>query len=357
MYTAGAYFSKGARMPIKGMTDVIRGQYPDLGKLRKGAKKTNPKKPGEDLTYFRFTSENESVVKAFTEECGTKPTALEVYLPHATTEENFSTWKEVWNGSGTMLHRCDGEKCVTWHDDDGYHNAPLGEGPPCPGECTEVGRLQVIIPALIAAGHIGTVTSETHGVHDILNISRALKQVEELCQKQGGQAARDGLRQVGFTLYRSDCEISSPEWKDEAPGKRHKVTKSLVRIVPSQQWAQAQMLAAQDAQLSLPEPGDDIEEPVGEVIEGVVEEFTDNGLNWDELLDRPDGDNEVVVATDPALKAAIAYTTQSGVVLGQTSYDELRGMLDRINNAPLAPGPETLTIKKHVELLLTTEPK
>ena len=94
------------------------------------------------------------------------------------------------------------------------------------------------------------------------------------------------------------------------------------------------------------------------MIEGVVEETTDEGLNWYEVFDRSDGDNEpVVVATDPALKAALEYATQSGVVLGTVSYDDLHGMLDRINNAPLAPGPETLTIKQHVELLLTTEPQ
>ncbi len=344
-------------MPIKGMTDVIQPQYPRLGKLRKGAKKTNPKRPGEDLTYFRFTSENAEIVEAFTEECGTQPTSIEVYLPHATTEENFPTWKEEWNGSGTMIHRCDGERCVTWHDDDGYHNAELGEGPPCPGECKEVGRLQVIIPALIAKGFIGTVCAETHGKHDVINITRALQQVEQLCKDQGGEAARWGLRRVGFTLYRSDCEVSSPAWKDEKAGKRHKVTKSLVRIVPSQQWAQAQMLTAQDARLALPEPDPElpVDDPTGEVIEGQVEEIPDEGLDWDKVLNRGDFDDEGAVA-DPALKEALEYTTQSGVVLGKTGYDDLESMLNKINAHP-NPGIETLKIKGHVELLMAAAPK
>lgn len=267
-------------MPIKGMTDQIQPEYPRLGKLRKGAKKKRNGQWGEDLTYFRFTSERPEIEAAFFKECGTEPTALEVYLPHATTEENFPTWMEHWNGSGTMLHRCDGEKCVTWHDDDGYHNAPPGEGPLCPGDCKEVGRLQVIIPALIARGFIGTVCAETHGKHDVLNISRALKQVEELCNDRGGEAAVWGLRRVGFTLYRSDCEVSSPAWKDEKAGKRHKVTKSLVRIVPSQQWAQAQMLTAQEKALALPEPEPAIEESA-EVIEALIEEIPDTEPDWD----------------------------------------------------------------------------
>ena len=53
-------------MPIKGLTDrkSLKPRLPSLGKLRKGAEKT-ANKPGADLAYFRFTSDNPEVVEAF----------------------------------------------------------------------------------------------------------------------------------------------------------------------------------------------------------------------------------------------------------------------------------------------------
>jgi len=144
-------------MPIKGLTtrNDITPRFRTLGKLRKGGEKT-PKGYGPDLNHFRFTSDVPEIVEAFTAIYGEQPRAVNVYLPYETTEQNFATWKELWAASG-LQHRCDGETMQIWLGKDGkYHRDPQ----PCPGGCDEVGRLEVIIPELIAAGFIGTVTLE-----------------------------------------------------------------------------------------------------------------------------------------------------------------------------------------------------
>jgi len=221
-------------MPIKGLTtrNDITPRFRTLGKLRKGGEKT-PKGYGPDLNHFRFTSDVPEIVEAFTAIYGEQPRAVNVYLPYETTEQNFATWKELWAASG-LQHRCDGETMQIWLGKDGkYHRDPQ----PCPGGCDEVGRLEVIIPELIAAGFIGTVTLETHSLNDMIAITQVLLKAEEL---SGGD-----LRRVQFTLRRVPERISVPGWGDNK-GKRQRVEKWLVKIEPSVDWAQAQMALSRD---------------------------------------------------------------------------------------------------------------
>ena len=93
-------------------------QFPCIGKLRKGGKKT-PKKPGEDLTYFRFDTDDERAAEMFEQAYGKEPDTLPVYLPNQTVDGNFQAWQEAWL-SGGLQHRCDGETCVLWLDGDKY---------------------------------------------------------------------------------------------------------------------------------------------------------------------------------------------------------------------------------------------
>ena len=166
-------------MPIKNLTDNVIPRFPRLGKLRKGGEKpTTGNKPGAELNYFRFTSENPAIVAAFTEAYGAQPAMLRVYLPYPSTEMNFATWKEAW-AAGGLVHRCDGETCQIWRTPDGkYSQQPK----PCPGGCKEVGRLEVILPELITAGYVGYVTLETHSLHDLMNITATLEAVRQSAQ-------------------------------------------------------------------------------------------------------------------------------------------------------------------------------
>jgi len=216
-------------MPIKNLTDreSVTPRFRTLGKLRKGGEKT-AKGYGPDLDHFRFTSDDAGIVDAFIEVYGEEPHALSVYLPHPATEQNFPTWKEAWTAGG-LQHRCDGETCTIWLGQDGkYHRDPK----PCPGGCDEVGRLEVIIPELIAAGYVGTVTMETHSLNDMVAITQVLLKTEEL---SGGD-----LRRVQFTLRRVPERISVPGWGANT-GKRQRVEKWLVKIEPAVDWTQAQM--------------------------------------------------------------------------------------------------------------------
>ena len=237
-------------MAIKGLTtrEDITPRFRTLGKLRKGGEKT-PKGYGPDLDHFRFTSDDPGIVAAFADVYGAEPHAINVYLPYSTTEQNFPTWKEAWTAGG-LQHRCDGETVTIWLGQDGkYHRTPK----PCPGGCDEVGRLEVIIPELISAGYVGTVTMETHSLNDMIAITQVLLKAEEL---SGGD-----LRRVQFTLRRVPERISVPGWGDNK-GKRQRVEKYLVKIEPAVDWAQAQMALTREpgAIAALPAPEDDTPE-------------------------------------------------------------------------------------------------
>lgn len=233
-------------MPIKGITDSVQAAFPRIGRLRKGGPKRvkdGKEYMGADLTYFRFVSDRPEVQAAFTAAYGDKPALINCYLPHAGIEDNFSTWKERW-AAGGLVHRCDGETMVLWLGEDGRHyRTPK----PCDGGCDEVGRLSLWIPELMRAGYIGYVTLETHGINDLLSIQASL---------QAGLETRgnNDLRGIEWRLYRIAETISTPLGPN-APGKRARREKWLVKLEPAPQWVALQIEAARaGAYRALPAP-------------------------------------------------------------------------------------------------------
>lgn len=249
-------------MPIVGLTDVVTPRLPSLGKLRKGAEKPE-RGPGRDLEYFRFDGVKPEINEAFEAVYGSAPGALTVYLPFQTADENFATWQEEW-AAGGLVHRCDGRSMTIWREGAGFTRGAK----PCPyytGEkkrsktspgCDEVGRLQVLLPELIKAGHVGTVTLETHSKHDMLNILGVLKDVEA--------RGRD-LRGVPFTLCRRQMEVSTPT--DD--GGRVTRKKWLVFIEPAAAWVQVRLAIAHASAMALPS-GDVIDAETGEILESAA---------------------------------------------------------------------------------------
>jgi hypothetical protein len=222
-------------MAIKGLTDrdSITPRFPRIGKLHKGGEKSATGF-GPDLDHWRFTSDRPEAEAAFVAAYGECPAQINVYLPHTSVEDNFQTWKEEWK-SGGLGHRCNGETCTIWMGDDGkYHRNPK----PCPGGCKEVGRLEVVIPEMLQAGHIGTVTMETHSLNDLISISETLLKTAEL---RGDNPL--GLQGILFSLRRVPEEISVPGFGKNA-GKRQRVEKWLVKIEPAVDWVQTQMALA-----------------------------------------------------------------------------------------------------------------
>jgi hypothetical protein len=231
-------------MPIKGLTtrQDLTPRFPRLGKLRKGGEKVVRKNAagkeyetyGHDLDHFRFTSEQPEVEAAFLAAYGEKPVNIACYLPYPTMEQNFQTWKEEW-GSGGLKHRCDGERTVIWQNEKGEYVTDPDKQKPCPGKCDELGRLELMIPELLEAGYVGTVTLETHSLNDIISISESLLKTEEMRNDH-----IMGLRGIRFSLRRVKEKISTPGFGDNK-GKRQRVDKWLVKLEPATDWVQLQI--------------------------------------------------------------------------------------------------------------------
>lgn len=266
-------------MPIVGMTrrEDVTPKFPDLGKLRKGGPKTDPKRPGPDLDHWRFTSERRDVQAAFDTAYGDKAATVEAYLPFATMEENWQTWYEEYDHGG-MVHRCDGRTMYRWRNGNGEYTD--GERP-CPyfsgakprtkdnPGCKQVGRLNLIVPQLIRAGFVGFVAMETHSINDLVSITACLIDAERKAGKLSG---------ILFNVIRVKQTISTPAWKDEdkAAGKRNRTVKDLVKIVPAADWVMARLQLEAEQQMAL--------------ASGHAPQITDGENGHDEYEDVEDGD-------------------------------------------------------------------
>ncbi len=215
-------------MPIVGLTD--RGaMFPQIGILRKGDVKKDEKKPGADLTYFRFDSDDQDAVMAFNAAYGAEPRSIRVFLPFQTTNENFEAWREEWV-SGGLKHRCDGQICVRWQTPQGTYSTVAK---PCPGGCKQVGRLRVIVPELRRMAYVTVLTTS---IHDIIEIDSNLLALE---------TSRGDLRGIPLLVKRVPREISTPG----ADGKRVRREKWLISIEAQPQWVDMQLTAMQRAAL------------------------------------------------------------------------------------------------------------
>lgn len=234
-------------MPIVGLTD--RGAaLPQIGTLRKGAPKPD-RGIGRELPYWRFTSDDATVVQAFADAFGPTPTEIEVMLVGATVDETFDAWNEAYT-TGALAHRCDGESVVLQlaPDKKSYYRWRQGEGPPCPGGCKSVGRLKVIVPKLARAG---IVVVQTTSKHDLLALSGCLAFCEQMSRMQTEDRLPD-LRRILFVLSRYKRNISTPVLNRE--GNRQRVDKWLVGLQPHPTWMGHQLSARQSAALAaLPE--------------------------------------------------------------------------------------------------------
>ena len=238
-------------MAIKRLRDDARTGFPCIGKLRKGDEKKDEKRPGQDLDYFRFTSDDPEVVRLVTEEYGEQPQEIDLFIPHAKIDDAFSSWQEDWKAGG-LVHRCDGETCVLWLKPDGKYSREPKE---CPGGCKEVGRLSMVLPCLYRAGYVGYVTFETHSINDILGIYGSLKATVEA-------KGREDLLGIGFTLKRVERAISTPG----PNGKRVRRDKWMVDLEPAQDWVLAQLEVAKQNAMPQIQAGTLIDDVTGEVL-------------------------------------------------------------------------------------------
>ncbi len=217
-------------MPIKRL--VQAAAFPKIGTLRKGAPKSG-NRPGSDLQYFRFDTDDAEAAQDFAAAYGSEPAAINCYLPNPTPDQNFEAWQEEYVAGG-LRHRCDGEMMTIHLLQDGTYST---EPKPCPYHagtakrtakepgCKPVGRLSVIIPELKRFAY---VTVGTTSINDIMELSANLNAV---------YAMRGSLQGVPFVLTRRPKSISTPT----DSGGRRRFEKWLLFIEPDPAWVRVQL--------------------------------------------------------------------------------------------------------------------
>jgi hypothetical protein len=229
-------------MSIKGLTDKLAA-FPVIGELRKGdTKPETGNRPGKDLTYFRFTSEDILANKMFNEAYPDQDRLrnINVFLPYKTADENIDCWIEKWVAGG-LVYRSDGETLVLWRTDKGGYSTEQRPDVYQDVEANgkrkdgggQVGRMSVIIPEL---GRFATITVLTTSKHDIMNLTRQLRSYEAL---------RGDLRGIPFIIKRRPHKISTPGQN----GERARREKWLLSIETQPEWTMAQLGAMQQAAL------------------------------------------------------------------------------------------------------------
>jgi hypothetical protein len=226
---------ESSNMPIIGMTDKA-ASFPQIGVLRKGAPKPQTgNKPGADLQYFRFDTDDTRAADMFATAYGKEPTEINIYFAYQTPEENFQAWKEEYSKS-SLIHRCDGQNAVLWLDTktNKYSQVPK----PCPGNCKPTGRLFVIVPELQRFAYVVVGTTS---IHDIMRITQNLEAL---------YAMRGDLRGIPFVLRRTPEMISTPN----TDGSRARREKWLLSIEALPEWVALQLQSTRQQALGRPSP-------------------------------------------------------------------------------------------------------
>jgi hypothetical protein len=334
-------------MPILGLTDQ-GARFPQIGVLRKGApKQEGANRPGKDLTWLRFDTEDAEALDAFRKAYGDEPRAINVYLPYQTVDENLSAWKEHWVAGG-LKRRCDGQTCMLRQLPSGkYDSTPH----PCacatmPADskdrCKPVGRLQVIIPELRRLAYVMALTTS---IHDIKNLSQQLTALE---------LSNGSLRGIPLILRRTAVEISMPG----GDGKRVRREKWMLSIEAAPRWvglqleamergaltafSQAPQLAAPSAP-ALPAPSYDDDRPAAPYADHSTGEVLD--LEDDEPAEAPKARDtseyvelgkqlKALGYTGKELKAAnVAWRLEDIATMSDEDYDAIVGKMIEMGEA------------------------
>lgn len=242
-------------MPIDGLTTQTRldRALPKIGKLYKGAEKRERQKDGRtyeitglDLDHFRmeFEPEFEYLRPVWENLYGKKPAEFRnVYILGQTANEAFQNWKEQWNTSETLIHRCDGVTQVSWWDERRMANnisriaCASVQGQPRRCECEPVGRLGIrLLDFTAETGVVGYISLATHSINDIMNLFNRITHIEHVYGK--------GMDRVPFVLGRSEQIITTTIEDKQGHKKRGKVKKSLLYLHVEPWFVKDNMLEA-----------------------------------------------------------------------------------------------------------------
>jgi hypothetical protein len=213
--------------------------FPEIGRVRKGAPKTEEGWVGKDLNYFRVEfDQKEKVAEAvFRGTYGDQPDEINILLPFNSVDENFEAWREKYVAGG-LVHRCDGER-VMYEINSETGEPTITNGHPfkaCDHKigCVPTGRLKILIPEL---KRLAFLTVLTTSYHDCMNLSRQLLAILQINGRLAG---------VPLVLRRRPVEISTPSGPD---GKRARRLKSLLSIEADPTWVSLKLNEIQHAAL------------------------------------------------------------------------------------------------------------
>lgn len=331
-------------MPIIGLTD--RGlSFPEVGQIRKGAKKSG-NRPGEDLTFFRveFDEREKKAADEFVRTYGAQPQAIRIILPFNEIERMWDAWLEAYT-AGRMVARADGEKYIYLIDTktnrllvkNGIDVAtgqpkPYVDGQPVgfytnkngkdePIFCKPSGRLKVIIPELARAVYLTVLTTS---IHDIANISDQLRAFQTI---NGGQLAG-----IPLVLRRRPKSISTPN----ADGTRARRVKWLLSIEADPEWVKARLVETK--RLALPGnglallPGSPAEDaPDEEYTEADPTDYDEGEIeegDYNEIPEEPDELRQAETNYGVTLPEAKAIVTDRGKLLGDLTDAQIKFVIE-----------------------------
>jgi hypothetical protein len=301
--------------PIIGLSD--RGlAFPEIGSIRKGAKKTE-NAPGKDLPYFRcdFDEREVEAMATFKKLYGEQPTDINIILPFNTIDRVWDAWEEAYV-AGRMVARADGQKF--WYLTDsktgdilvknGVDIATGKDRPYTSGmvvgtdyqgkaiKCKATGRLKVVLPELQRLAYLTVLTGS---MNDIANISSQLLAIQTFCAGLG-----KGLGGTPLVLRRRPHEISCPDPK--SPGKRVRRTKYLLSVEADPQFVKAALLETK--RLALPGNGLSLPAPENPVA----------GPEWEDIGE--EDEEEAIEAEVRAIEAEVKIvdSTETAVIEPKT---------------------------------------
>lgn len=302
-------------MPIKGLTD--RGlSFPEIGRIRKGAPKTQANRPGADLgQYFRvdFAEGEEAAADTFVSVYGEQPKQIRVILPFDEIERCWDAYLEAYVRSRMIaqsdgeiyLYRIDGDtgeilvkngldvrtgRPVPYNEGDVVYTWTSKQGKVFPLQCKPTGRLKVIVPELARAAYLTLITSSKW---DVIHLSEQLAALKELNQGV--------IKGIPLVLKRRPKELSARN----PDGSAIRVKKYLISVEADPSWVRAKVSNLRH--LALPDNGmeDDyvIEAPARELLEEPEEEEYDEGYQEDffgnEQIEEPEEEPEPIVVSNP----------------------------------------------------------
>lgn len=210
-------------MPIVGF---VRRRYVRLGKISLGEKTRNANSGAEyprDLDHFRVPEEIAAVY-------GETPRAIPVRVPSPDIDEWFPYALKRYSTDGKLWCTGDGQEARCFQDSGEWIDVPC-EYRECEHyaarKCTEIGRLQFIIPTV---NMMGVYEIATGSWNTINNVYSEYSSAYELIQAAiGPEAAAQAITRLDFQLTREEAVL---EFVDPKSGKRKQTTKWLVHLRP-----------------------------------------------------------------------------------------------------------------------------